>query len=367
MPRPIGWRPSVTTTSRWMPSSPPVNWSSLRRRCASRMCRTLALGPTGMSISRCVEPAAAFFERIDATIWPCESRLSGRSTDIRASSAGARCALPPPAMQPRSLRTLRRIVSSGISTCASTSMVSAAPVGEAIARLEVFGISMPCVATIGTTSSEVRLPGIPPMQCLSATSGSRQWRRSPDSIIARVSLSTSSRSISVCPVATTNAEISVLERRLSVMLRMTPRKSSSRSPRRLRRIESIDAGGSAWRTMTGRPSRAASCANAGSDSPSSLRGDDARVVDHVQHRVDASLAVFELDLGQSPWKPSVWYAAHAAQAQRARSGYRHAFHGWRVGRSLQPISCAAGGANAPGRGSPFNSSGGAKCAPPLSG
>ena len=90
-------------------------------------------------------------------------------------------------------------------------MVSAVPAGEVMARLEVLGISMPCAATIGTTSIEVRLPGMPPMQCLSTTSGSLQSSRSPDCAIARVRNSTSSRSRFPCEEATRNADISVLE------------------------------------------------------------------------------------------------------------------------------------------------------------
>ena len=53
-------------------------------------------------------------------------------------------------------------------------MVSAVPAGEVIAREEVFGIVSPKAATIGTTMSVVRLPGNPPMQCLSTTSGLSQ-------------------------------------------------------------------------------------------------------------------------------------------------------------------------------------------------
>ena len=50
-------------------------------------------------------------------------------------------------------------------------MVSAVPAGEVIARDEVLGMVSPCAATIGTTIIEVRLPGMPPMQCLSTTIG----------------------------------------------------------------------------------------------------------------------------------------------------------------------------------------------------
>ena len=52
--------------------------------------------------------------------------------------------------------------------------------------MRVFGHSRPCAATIGNTSIEVRLPGMPPMQCLSTTSGSRQSRRRPLATIASV-------------------------------------------------------------------------------------------------------------------------------------------------------------------------------------
>ena len=64
-------------------------------------------------------------------------------------------------------------------------MVSAVPAGEVIAREEVFGIGSPCAATIGTTIMEVRLPGMPPMQCLSTTTGLSQWRWVPAAAMAR--------------------------------------------------------------------------------------------------------------------------------------------------------------------------------------
>ncbi len=207
----------------WMPRLSPTNSNSRRRLCAACICRTFADGPTGMSSRMCVAPAASFFDRIDATICPCESNPSGRSTEISVSSAGARRAVPPQAMQPRCLRTMSCSAFIGSSTRASTSIVSAVPAGEVIARLDVFGISMPCAATIGTTIIDVRLPGTPPMQCLSATSGSRQSSRSPDSSIARVRCSTSSRSSSLSLVATRNAAISVFDRWFSVTSWMMPR------------------------------------------------------------------------------------------------------------------------------------------------
>ena len=167
-----------------------------------------------MSSTRWVEPAAIFFDRIEATIWPGESIASGRSTEIRMSSAGDRSAAPPQARQPCVARTICCSRASGSSTSASTSIVSAVPAGEVIARDEVFGHSSPCAATIGTTSIEVRLPGMPPMQCLSTTRprwlfSLCQSSRWPTAIIASVRCSTSSRSSSYCCVATMNAASSI--------------------------------------------------------------------------------------------------------------------------------------------------------------
>ena len=126
------------------------------------------------------------------------------------SSTGASRAVPPQARQPRWVRTMSFTVPGSSSTFASTSMVSAVPAGEVIARLEVLGMNRPCAATIGTTSMLVRLPGMPPMQCLSATSGSCQSSVSPLAAIARVRCRTSSRSRPVWLQATRNAAISIL-------------------------------------------------------------------------------------------------------------------------------------------------------------
>ena len=67
-------------------------------------------------------------------------------------------------------------------------MVSAVPAGEVIARDEVLGHSMPWAATMGTTSMDVRLPGMPPMQCLSTTGWACQSRRRPMDAMASVRL-----------------------------------------------------------------------------------------------------------------------------------------------------------------------------------
>lgn len=96
---------------------------------------------------------------------------SGRSTEIMMSSAGERLTCPPHTRQPLMSVICFCMASTLISTLASTSIVSAVPAGEVIARDEVFGIGRPWAETIGTTIIEVRLPGMPPMQCLSTTNG----------------------------------------------------------------------------------------------------------------------------------------------------------------------------------------------------
>src|SRR3569832_2887280 len=86
---------------------------------------------------------------------------------------------------------MARMRSADRSTLASTSIVSAVPAGEVIARDDVLGMVRPYAATIGTTIIDVRLPGTPPMQCLSTTSGTSQSSRLPTSAIARVNASDS--------------------------------------------------------------------------------------------------------------------------------------------------------------------------------
>ena len=70
------------------------------------------------------------------------------------------------------------------STGASVSIASAVPAGEVIARDEVLGMTSPWAATIATTIGVVRLPGSPPIQCLSTTIGESQRKRSPTSTMA---------------------------------------------------------------------------------------------------------------------------------------------------------------------------------------
>ena len=69
-------------------SAAPLNlWLESRSERAASMERTFAVGPTGMSITTCVEPAAIFFDSTEATRWPSLSKSSGRSTRISRSSA----------------------------------------------------------------------------------------------------------------------------------------------------------------------------------------------------------------------------------------------------------------------------------------
>jgi hypothetical protein len=181
MPRPTGCRPSVTRSATCSPMARPT--STRRRPSAARpaRCALWPSAPTGRSISTCVEPAAAFLDRTEATSCPSLSRSSGRSTRMRMSSAGLSRTEPPQTMQAPVRSTVRRIAAMSRSTGASTSIVSAVPAGEVIARDEVLGIVSPQAATMGTTRSVVRLPGRPPTQCLSTTSG-----RGPSPAVAHV-------------------------------------------------------------------------------------------------------------------------------------------------------------------------------------
>ena len=63
---------------------------------------------------------------------------------------------------------------------------------------------------MGTTIMEVRFPGIPPIQCLSTTTGVLQSNRLPHFAIAWVKLNTSALEVELAE-ATRNAEISIGE------------------------------------------------------------------------------------------------------------------------------------------------------------
>ncbi len=100
------------------------------------------------------------------------------------SSAGDRLTCPPQTRQPRHAATTSFISSTETSTRANTSIVSAVPAGEVIAREDVLGMVRPWAATIGTTIMEVRFPGMPPMQCLSTTIGFCHFSCVPAAAIA---------------------------------------------------------------------------------------------------------------------------------------------------------------------------------------
>ena len=186
MPLPIGWLPSVIMTSINKPIALPtaINFSS--SKFASSILRTFAVGPTGISITTCVDPAAAFFDKTEAIIWPSLSISKVLSTDISTSSAGLKFTDPPQAIHPPSFSTTDCIVSKLKSTGVITSIVSAVPAGDVIALDEVFGKVKPAAVTMATTIGVVLFPGKPPTQCLSTTISLFQFRRVPLSIIAFV-------------------------------------------------------------------------------------------------------------------------------------------------------------------------------------
>ena len=215
MPRPTGLVPSLRCTTSVSPMALATPVSRACKTSAACDERTLAVGPTGMSISTSVAPTAAFFDRTLATNWPMLSKSSGRSMRINRSSAGLRLSLPPQTMHPPSASATRRKARVSRSTGAMTSMVSAVPAGEVIARDEVFGINCPAAATMATTIGVVRLPGNPPTQCLSSTRALPQSSVSPAACIACVSAVVSGRSSRSPAQAVTNAARSRSESRWS--------------------------------------------------------------------------------------------------------------------------------------------------------
>ena len=174
------------------------------------------------------------------------------------------------------------------------------------ARTRSSGTSMPCAVTIGTTSIEVRLPGMPPMQCLSTT-GPRADLVLP--VDARGRRRSSPRS-------------GTAPRRGRVRTgwwrrRRPPVRSSSSAPRATSRMIGVtDRRATAARRRScgaGRrstaPARHARCcgrglrprcsrAKASSLRPRSQVCDDALVVDDVQHRRDGLPVGLHRHLGQ---------------------------------------------------------------------
>src|SRR3989344_3848590 len=124
---------------------------------------------------------------MDASNCDSASISSGLSTAIILSSAGAKFKEPPHTMQAFVFKTISFIFLIGNVTSARTSIVSAVPAGLVIERELVFGIVYPAAAIIGTTIGVVRLPGIPPMQCLSMIGYLLILSVSPCSTIALVS------------------------------------------------------------------------------------------------------------------------------------------------------------------------------------
>jgi len=103
---------------------------------------------------------------------------------------------PPQTITPPTFSVSSLISAAENSTGANISIRSAVPPAPVMARELVLGMSSPAAATIGTMSSETLLPGTPPMLCLSITGWVSKWIRSPVSIMALVSHSTSWLSIS---------------------------------------------------------------------------------------------------------------------------------------------------------------------------
>ncbi|OIQ75604.1 hypothetical protein GALL_427260 [mine drainage metagenome] len=194
-----------------------MSCSARNNDCASAWLRTLAVGPVGMSITTWVDPAAAFFDSTEATSWPSLSRSSVRSTRMSRSSAGLMFIAPPQTMQPPSASTTRRMSSRPRSTRVMVSTVSAVPAGEVMARELVLGITRPSAVAMDTTIGVVRLPGNPPMQCLSTTTACGQLMRLPVCTMARVRLVTSAVLMRPPAQAARNAAISTLDKRPATM------------------------------------------------------------------------------------------------------------------------------------------------------
>src|SRR5680860_211333 len=150
------------------------------------MLLILAVSPIGISITTWLDPAAAFLDRTDAINWPSLSRSKDFSTRIRISSAGLNLAVLPQAMQPPSFSTTFLICAIVRFTIVITSMVSAVPAGDVMAREEVLGMVNPKAVTMDTMMGVVLFPGSPPIQCLSTTNFFSQLMRCPDEIIAWV-------------------------------------------------------------------------------------------------------------------------------------------------------------------------------------
>ena len=111
---------------------------------------------------------------------------------ISLSSAGAILVAPPQTMTPPTFSVISLISLALNSTGARISIRSAVPPAPVMARELVLGMRRPAAATMGTMRRDTLFPGTPPMLCLSMTGWVSKWIRSPVSIIALVSQTTSS-------------------------------------------------------------------------------------------------------------------------------------------------------------------------------
>ena len=160
-----------------------------------------------MSNTIWVTPSAAFFDRIEETESRSETMPSGRVTAFITSSMGEWLSRPFQTMHPPTSETTRRTSPASRSTRASTSIASAVPAGEVMAREAALGMVSPCAIAMGTTTMVTRVPGMPPIECLSTTipSGQTICAERSARALAKAITSPSSR---VCAAATRNPAVS---------------------------------------------------------------------------------------------------------------------------------------------------------------
>lgn len=133
------------------------------------MLDTLAVGPTGMSISEWVIPIAYFFAMIELTTLALDCMERGYWTLMSLSSAGARSRLPPQTRQQFSFSTNSSIPSLSKLISIRTFTHSPVAAGEVIDFEKFLGILIPKLAINGIRIMVVSFPGTQPIQCLSAT------------------------------------------------------------------------------------------------------------------------------------------------------------------------------------------------------
>lgn len=171
------------------PKRVPKSTKSEANVYASVVFLILAPLPVGMSIAMWVAPMAFFLLMIDGK--SSGSMPSGYSTWMNRSSAGAKSNAPPQTRQPFVFFTTAFISFMERFTGQRDSTLSAVPAADVTARDDVLGIVNPAAATIGTTSSDVLSPGMPPMLCLSSIGVSPKSSVLPVSTMARARASLS--------------------------------------------------------------------------------------------------------------------------------------------------------------------------------